>query len=438
MSFLRRAVRHVAAWRQRLSRQAWILLGIGAVTATISTGLVALAPEPDRRPAAELVVPVTTVVAEVKSHAPEVGLYGRIETPNAARLTALVSATVASLAVREGDRVLAGDVLVRLDQTDAKLAARRGESDLTEAEADLEALKLAGADDRAVLAHQEELHRLAREKADWHRQLRAQGAISQQTLNAAQSDAHAQAIALSRQRHEVSSFNHRLARVEARLARAAASLEEARVALQRTQIRAPFPGRVTSIRVAPGELVSPGSVVAEIYDDSALEVRAQIPNAHLPVLESALARGERPPAEVVLGGDRVQGELDRLVGAVAEGQSGVDGLVRLAADAAPPELGRAVDLRITLPPVPNAVAVPVQAVYGQRRLFVIEDGLLVGIEVERLGGMTDAAGRMALLVRSPALANGTRVLTSRLSNAVTGLRVSYATGEEGQEDRDAA
>ncbi len=420
----------IADWRQRLPRQAQILLGIGAATAIVSTGLVAFAPEPDRRPAAELILPVTTVVAEVKAHAPQVGLYGRIETPNAARLTALVAAAVVAMEVREGDRVDAGDTLIRLDETDAALALQRSESDLTEARADLEALKLTGADDRTVLAHQEELRRLARDKADWHRQLREQGAISQQTLNAALNEAHSQAIALSRQRHQVSTFDLRLAQAQARVSRAEASLEEARVRLRRTRIRAPFPGRVTRIHIAPGELVSPGSVVAEVYDDSALEVRAQIPNAHLPALAEALARGERPRVEVVLGESRVHGELDRLVGEVAKGQSGVDGLVRLDAAAAPPDLGRAVDLRVTLPAVQNAVAVPVQAVYGQRRLFVVEDGVLVGIEVERLGETTDSAGRLRLLVRSPVLVDGVRILSSQLSNAVTGLRVSDAAAGE--------
>ncbi len=405
------------------TRKTWVVLAIGLATVAVSTGLIAFAPEPDRRPVAEVIVPVTGFTAKVGTWSPELGLYGRVETPHSATLTALISAPVKALRAREGDRVVAGEVLVQLDTTDAQLLARRRESELVEAQADLAVLKLSGAEDREVLTHQEALQRLARDKAERHRKLRASASISQETLNAVLQESRAQAIAVSRQRHQVASFEHRLARAEAQVARAQAALEEARVGLERAQIRAPFPGRVTRVAVAPGELVSPGAVVAEIYDDSTLEIRVQIPVTHLPVLERALAAGQRPRVAVDFGNYRAGGELDRLAGAVAKGQSGVDGLIRLDAGTPPPDLGRAVNLRITLPPVPNAIAVPVQAVYGQRRLFVIKDGLLTGIDVERLGEVTDTGGQLRLLIRAAALEDGALVLSSQLSNAVTGLRV---------------
>lgn len=418
---LSRRLRHVAP-------KTWVLLAIVVSALSISTGLVAFAPEPDRVPAERTAVPVAGLIAELGTYSPEANLYGRVETPRTASLTALVSDTVAELLVREGDRVQAGDVLVQLDQTDAELEVRRREAERVQARADLAALELAGSADREVLEHQRTLHELAQSKVERYRQLREQGSISQETLNAVLQDSHAQAIALSRQRNQVQSFQHRLAQAKASVARAETALEEARVTLQRTSIRAPFRGRVTSIQVAPGELVSPGRVVAEMYDDSALEIRVQIPNAHLPGLQTTLANGVNPKVSVDLGDRRVSGELDRLVGAVAKGQSGVDGLVRLNAGT-PLDLGRAVNLRITLPPVTNAVAVPVQAVYGQRRLFAIENGLLRGVDVERLGATTDANGHRQLLVRAEELQDGVRILTSQLSNAVTGLRVSVGGGE---------
>ena len=290
---------------------------------------------------------MTSLVATVDTRSPEVRLFGRVETPNTARLTALITAPVESLRVREGDRAARGDVLVQLDGTDTALLVRRRESDLVDARASLDALKLAGADDREVLTHQEELHRLATEKVARYRRLREQRTIAEETLKAVLEEHHAQAIALSRQRRLVADFEHRLASATAHVERALASLEEARVAHERTRIRAPFPGRVTRIPVAPGELVAPGTTVAEIYDDGALEIRVQIPNVHLPAVQSALAAGDRLPVVADLGDRQARGELERLVGAVGSGQSGVDGLVRLAAGAAPPDLGRAVSLTVT-------------------------------------------------------------------------------------------
>lgn len=415
---------------RQVAPKTWVLLAIVVSALSISTGLVAFAPEPDRVPAERNAVPVAGLIAELGTYSPQANLYGRVETPRTASLTALVSDTVAELLAREGDRVQAGDVLVQLDQTDAELEVQRREAERVQARADLAALELAGSADLEVLEHQRTLHELAQGKVERYRQLREQGSISQETLNAVLQDSHAQAIALSRQRNQVQSFEHRLAQAKASVSRAETALEEARVTLQRTSIRAPFPGRVTSIQVAPGELVSPGRAVAEMYDDSALEIRVQIPNAHLPGLQAALADGVKPNVSVDLGDHLASGELDRLVGAVAKGQSGVDGLVRLNAGT-PLDLGRAVNLRITLPSVTNAVAVPAQAVYGQRRLFVIENGLLRGIDIDRLGATTDASGTRQLLVRADELQDGARILTSQLSNAVTGLRVSTA-GEDGE------
>lgn len=420
---------------KRAKARTWVLLGIVAATVLASTGLVAFAPEPDRRPAARSAVPVASELAAPGTYFPELHLYGRVETPHAASVTALVSASVESLEAQEGERLAAGDVLVQLDETDARLQLRRSEAELAQAEADLQALLLAGEDDREVLAHQEELHALAQDKVARHRQLRRESMIAKETLNAVLQESHAQAIALSRQRNLVANFAHRLASAEAQRNRAATAVAEAEVRLARCRIRAPFAGRVTRIHVAPGEMVSPGGVVADIYDDSALQVRVQIPAPHLPTLQQALASDATPAAALDFGSHRADGELERLVGAVAEGQSGVDGLVRLAADTPAPDLGRAVGVRLRLPAVADVVAVPVQAVYGQRRLFLIEDDLLAGIDVERFGETTTADGVPRLLVRAEALAPGARILVSQLSNAVTGLRVSVADGEA---DREAA
>ena len=316
------------AWLRRVAPRTWVLVAVIGATALVSTGLVAFAPAPDRTPAAEHAVPVTGEWVSPGVHSPELNLFGRVETPRSATLTALVSAPVEALDVREGERVAAGAVLVRLDDADARLLLRRRQAQLAQAQADLQALKRTGAEEREVLAHQEQLQALAAAKVERYRQLREQGSISQETLNAVLQENHAQAIALSRQRNLVDGFAHRLARATAQVETAAAAMDEAQVGRQRTSVRAPFAGRVTRIAVAPGELVSPGRAVAEIYDDGALEIRVQIPHAHLGVLEQALDAGEKPAALVDFGDYQTRGWLDRLVGAVAKGQSGVDGLVR--------------------------------------------------------------------------------------------------------------
>jgi RND family efflux transporter MFP subunit len=69
-------------------------------------------------------------------------------------------------------------------------------------------------------------------------------------------------------------------------------LAEARVALQRAQydvahaeVKAPFPGRLVTRLVQPGEFIERGSAVARVVDVGALEVIAQIPVASVSQLK---------------------------------------------------------------------------------------------------------------------------------------------------------
>ena len=135
-----------AVWKRIVGvpLKARIILVIVAVSAFGSVGLIAFAPEPDHVVADAQGVPVSSMVTQFQRLSPEVRLYGRVETPNAAQLTALISAPVAALAAREGDRVDAGAVLVALDETDMALALERAEAELDQAQADLEVLLLGG------------------------------------------------------------------------------------------------------------------------------------------------------------------------------------------------------------------------------------------------------------------------------------------------------
>ena len=83
-----------------------------------------------------------------------------------------------------------------------------------------------------------------------------------------------------------------LAQARAESAMAQAQLERARRDLDRTRVRAPFAGCVRRRTVAPGQWVSPGSVLGMVFSVEAVEVR-------LPVSGPALAFLELP-------GERIQ------------------------------------------------------------------------------------------------------------------------------------
>jgi len=66
---------------------------------------------------------------------------------------------------------------------------------------------------------------------------------------------------------------------KADVARAAAALALAQTDLERTSIKAPFPGRIVSQSIQPGEYAQVGSAIARLVDTTNLEISARVPAA---------------------------------------------------------------------------------------------------------------------------------------------------------------
>ena len=418
------------------SRNGMLVAVLGS-TALIVAGLVGFAPEPDQVEATEVVWPVTTAPVAIVDLEPEITLYGRVETPRTSTLTPVVGAVVEAVRVKEGERAEAGQILIQLETTDADLLVARRQADLVDAEAKLRSRIRSHEDDRTVLEHQRALTALADDRVARHEKLRRKSLIAEETLNAVKRERHQQAIALSRQENLVANFDNDLAQARARVDQAQTALTEARVQRERTEIRAPFAGRVTQVNVSPGEMVAPGVVVAEIYDDNDLELRVPIPNTHLKTLQGALARGETIRANAEVSGETIRAELVRLSGRVAAGQTGVDGLFRLERSVEA-DLGRALQVTLVMPTLDAVASIPVQSLYGHDRVFIVEDEHLKSVRVARLGEHTAVDGTLRIIVQSEELEPGRPILTSQLTNAVTGLPVSISNPGERQLAADSA
>jgi RND family efflux transporter MFP subunit len=75
------------------------------------------------------------------------------------------------------------------------------------------------------------------------------------------------------------------ARIRAGLDEAEANLEEARYELAKTEIRAPFAGRVANLGVAVGSRATQGDSIATIVDLSQIEIDAEVLHSELPLVE---------------------------------------------------------------------------------------------------------------------------------------------------------
>lgn len=350
------------------------------------------------------------------SQAAVLTLYGVVDSPRAAELTAAVAAYVAEVPVREGAVVAAGAPLVLLDERDAQLVLAQREAQVTSA-------RRSHGNDVQALARERELLRLTEKGVERAQAMVARNLGPQSALDDANAALERQRLALAARELAVADYPQRLALLEAQR-------EQARLDLERTRIVAPFTGRVAELHVAPGDRVRVGDRIAAIYDVEGLEIRATVPAPWLPAVRSAVDTGE-VRATTLIDGVNYALRLVGLSGRAGAGGAGVDALLRFDSGAPELQLGRFAEVSLHLPPVEQAVALPHEALYGRDRIYRLVNGRMAALAVERLGETVAADGSMRLLLRSPDLRAGDRVIITRLPNAMDGLRVAVA--EQGEQ-----
>ena len=365
---------------------------------------------------------------KLETVAPTLPLYGRVETPRTAKLAAALSAEVREVAVREGDVVAKGQILIRLDDRDSRLLLASREADVREAQAAIDSAQRAHDNDVTALSHEETLLQLNDKALQRAKEVAAKKLAAQSIVDDAQQAVERQALAVATRRLAVQNFPAMLAQLQARLAKAVADRDTAALNVKRTRITAPFAGRIAKVSVSPGDRVNVGSQLLELYDTHALELRAQIPAPHVAALRQALATGGGVRGSGRSDGQSVRVVLERLAGQVQQGSGGIDGLFKVTAGRDILALGQFVDLSLELAPVSGVAVLPATALYGMNRIYLLRDGRMAGVDVSVVGERSHG-GDSQVLVQSPALHNGDKVIVTHLPNAIDGLRVKTAAAQ---------
>jgi len=357
---------------------------------------------------------------------PNLLLYGTVEAPREAELRAAVAAEVIAVKAAEGEPVVAGQLLARLDERDIVLSERQRAADVAEIQALIDSERQRYQSDLAALEREKTMLALDQKAVDRAADLSRRKVGSESLLDEARLTLQRQALSLNARQLAVDDHPARLAQLQARLARAEALLDQARLDRERTRVESPVSGRITQVPIAPGDRVRVGDLLVELYADDELEIRAQIPYRYLPAVRAALERGETLTATSVVDSQSVTAELARLSGEAARAAGGVDALFRITQGAQGVVPGRLSPLLLALPAQPQTVALPATALYGLDRIYRLEEGRMAGLTVERVGERRAPDGTTQVLVRSPALQAGDRIITTQLPNAVTGLKVTLA------------
>ena len=251
-----------------------------------------------------------------------VSASGEAEAWRRTLLTAEVAGRVDRLPVREADRVGAGEVVLTLDPLDKQLALEEAEAALREAEANY----------REQLLFDEDLPEDVRRE------------------------------------REVA------ARLKSGLDRAEIQRKRAQLDLDRTRVRSPFPGRIASMRVVPGQLVGQGVELMTVVDVDPIKVEVQVLEgelAHLAPGGHAEVRFSAFPDETFVGAIET-------INPLVEQQTRTAKVTVLV----PNPVGRVLPgmyarVQLEAQRVPDRIMVPRSAILERDRrtmLFVAEDG----------------------------------------------------------------
>ena len=256
-----------------------IVLPLAVVAAGVLVAVVLVKAAPEAATQEPSVPPPLVRVIEVapRDVALDVTSQGNVEPRTEATLVAQVSGQIVEVApsFAAGGAFGRGDVLVRIDPADYRLALAQAEARVAQA--------------ATALAREQAEARVARE--EWQALQRDGG----------EGDPPSEPDPLVL--HEP-----QLAEARASVASAEAQLEQARLNLERTAVTAPFAGRVRETMADVGQSVTAGAALGRIFATDYAEVELPIPVAELAYLDVDLtgAMADGPPVSLSasLGGAR--------------------------------------------------------------------------------------------------------------------------------------
>ena len=390
--------------------------------------LIAARPERTARPQVETLLPVEAVTVSLKAEQPVLRLYGEVVAARAIDIRPSAAGEVVAVhpSLSAGQRIAEGDVLFEIDPFDTQMALAEARANLAQTEATIVENEARLRAERDQLRIAEEQLELARTDATRAAQLARSGALNQKQLDD-------RTLILSQREQAVSTRQNNIAIEEARLAqqravreRLALGVARAERALGETVIRAPMSGIVRSATIEPGRIVSANDVAVAMYDDTALDVRFTLTDAQYGRVATDAEPLVGRKAEIVwtVGntGYRYGATVTRLGADIASARGGIDVFARI--DAAGE---REVDLRpgafveVSLPDRTwqGAARIPESALHGSDMVYLVTpENTLESRKV------TVAAYDGSDIIVSAGLADGERVLATRLSSVEPGLKVS--------------
>lgn len=273
--------------------------------------------------------------AERETITASIATNGKIEALDNFQAFAPMATTIKKIYVQQGNWVKPGQMLLRLDDADARLQAAKAEAQLKGAQADLTAVQGGGTQEellttRNALVKAQTDRDAAKRNLQAMQKLLQTGAASQSEVDTAQNRLRVDdsQVQLLEQKLKDRYSKQEIGHVEAQQTEARASLQAAQEVLKNANISAPRDGMVYSLPVREGAFVNTGDLLVQVADLHNVRVRAFVDEPEIGKLQSGqlveitwdalpgrVWKGtiETLPTTVVQHGTRMVGEVTCVV-----------------------------------------------------------------------------------------------------------------------------
>ncbi|MBD1910358.1 MULTISPECIES: efflux RND transporter periplasmic adaptor subunit [unclassified Leptolyngbya] len=289
---------------------AWLLALIAAGVVGLGTaGVITV-----RQKSEPVDISALTVPVEAQALTVQITANGRVQPVQTVNLSPKNAGVLEELLVEQGERIQKGQIIARMESSDLQARLTQAEARVEQARAQLARVQ---AGDRpqetaqrraevsqaeAQVADAQTRLSLAETRLNRNRTLQAEGAISQDDLDAIEQEARSARANLAsaqanrqaiEERYALSRSGSRtedIAEAEAQLKEAIGNLQSAQVQLEDTIIRAPFTGIVTQKYATEGAFVTPTTSASDASSATStaivalangLEVLAEVPEVDI-------------------------------------------------------------------------------------------------------------------------------------------------------------
>jgi biotin carboxyl carrier protein len=362
---------------------------------------------------------VEVVPAEANVSQAQLSVYGVVEAQTSIIISSTSTANVESINYQEGQLIQKGEALVSLSSPSALEQLTQRQASLQELDARLRNEALKHETDLAALEIEKELVRISKNSVDRFVSLNSQQLSTSNDYETALRSYQSQLLSLQNRELTLAQYDDNLTQWQAQRALLLSQIRQSEQLVDELTVEAPFDGLIAKLSVKEGQEVRAGDAIADVYDANSLALFVRVPiryrldQTNLTELSAIDSYGRTWQATAI----RPLNEL------------GAQRLTLKPSDEQVQVLpGSHISLTLSYPLKSAAVDVPITAVYDQQRVYVFdrETSTIKAIDVAILG--RSATG---YLIESDEFDRRMPIVTTRIKNPVTGMKVSLVRRDRG-------